>query len=278
MAVSTVPANILYIGTNSREVYRVDTANVGTHILKDITCKSGYDVFPPGAYVTCIAVDPQNANNVIVAYSNYGVRNLFRSINGGKTWARIGGNLDATDGPSVRWATIQHLPTGGTIYWVAASTGLYATDTLQDSVTVWVQQGANTIGNSVCDMVDVRQSDGLVAIATHTRGVYTANITSVTQIATVHNISPQTLSLQAEVYPNPSSGKSTLSYYLPNEGNVQLRIYDQGGKVVQQMQLNNAHKGDNISEIDLSKQAAGIYFCSLVTADEVKTLKLLLVK
>ncbi len=287
IAVSTVPANRVYYGTSNQYVYRVDGANSGTPTATDITGKVVPNGFPTGntsgafPYVTCIAVDPANADNLIVVFSNYGIHNLFYSSDGGTTWARIGGNLNFTVGttqPSLRWAAIQHLPAGGTIYWLASSIGLFATDSLNGQSTQWVQQGTASIGNSVCDMVDVRQSDGLVAVATHTRGVYTANITSLSNIATVHNLAAQNQDLQVELYPNPSSGKASLSYSLPEAGVVQLRVYDQKGNMVKETQLNNAHKGNNLELVDISNQAAGIYFISIMDGDKVKTLKMLLVK
>ena len=274
MTVSKNPANIVYYGTSNENVYRVDTANIGIHTPINITSS----LFPHGAYVDCIAVDPDSANKLIVVYSNYGIHNLFYSSNSGTTWTRIGGNLNGSNQPSLRWAAIQHLPSGGTIYWVAASTGLYATDSLNGNSTVWVQQATGSIGNSVCDMVDVRQSDGLVAVATHTRGVYTANITSLSNITTVHNLNATIADVQAEIYPNPSSGRASISYNLPLEESVQLRIYNQRGMLIQETSLNNAHQGNNSQSVDLSSQAAGIYFCSLVTAESVKTIRMLVVK
>lgn len=284
MAVSTTPANILYYGTSDREVYRITGANTGTPTAVDITSKTGTNAFPAGPwngadpFVTCIAVDPDSGKDLMVVFSNYGAHNLFYSSDSGRTFTYSAGNLDGTDQPSLRWAAIQHLPSGGTIYWVAASTGLYATDQLNGKLTVWVQQATTTIGNSVCDMVDVRQSDGLVAVATHTRGVYTANVTNLSQITTVHNVTQQNTNLRAEIYPNPSSGKATLSYNLAEEGNVQLRIFDQQGNLIQESQLTNARQGDNTTSVDISKQPAGIYFFNLIMGDKVKTIKMLVVK
>jgi hypothetical protein len=278
IAVSTNPANTVYYGTSDKEVYKINNANSGTPTVSDISSNSGYNGFPYGAFVTCIAVDPDSADRVIVAYSNYDTKNLFYTADGGTSWARIGGNLNGANQPSLRWAAIQHPKSGGTIYWIAASTGLYATDTLRDSATIWVQQATNTIGNSVCDMVDVRQSDGLVSVATHTRGAYTANITSISDITTVHNLNPPVADLQVEIYPNPSSGKAFIHYYLPNEENVQLKIYSEGGVLVKQMAINDSKPGNNILPIDISRQAAGIYFCSLATSDKVKTIRMLVVK
>jgi hypothetical protein len=127
-------------------------------------------------------------------------------------------------------------------------------------------------------MVDVRQSDGLIAVATHTRGVYTANVTSLSNITTVPAINTPIANVDVDLYPNPSSGKASISYYMPTEENVQLRIYNQSGKLIQETSLNTAHKGDNLQAIDLSNQAAGVYFCSLITSNTVKTVRMLVVK
>jgi hypothetical protein len=54
---------------------------------------------------------------------------------------------------------------------------LYGTDTLINNGTVWLQQGADVIGRVVVDMMDVRMSDGMVAVGTSGNGIYTANIT-----------------------------------------------------------------------------------------------------
>jgi len=283
IGVSANPANIVYYGTSDRNVYRVDSSNIGTATPTNITGTKGSNAFPigmPGGanpFVTCIAVDPLNGGHLIVVFSNYGTTNLYYSSDSGRTWTFTAGNLDGPNQPSLRWAAIQHLPMGGTIYWVAASTGLYATDSLNGRSTVWVQQATASIGNSVCDMVDVRQSDGLVAVATHTRGAYTANITSLNDITTVHNLIPPA-DMTVELYPNPSPGKAAISYYLPEEGNVQLKIYNEKGMLVQELQYNNVQRGNNLLPVDLSKQAAGIYFCSLIANNSVKTLRMLVVK
>jgi len=284
IGVSTTPTNILYFGTSNRNVYRIVNANTGTPTPVNITGTKSPNNFPVGSpggaspYVSCIAVDPANGANLMVVYSNYATHNLFYSSDSGSTWTYIAGNLDGTNQPSLRWAAIQHLKSGGTIYWVAASIGLYATDTLKGDSTVWVQQATGTIGNSVCNMIDIRQSDGLVAVATHTRGIYTTNITSLNDITTVYTLNAPDATIRAELYPNPSSGTASLSYYLPLQQTVQLRIYDQRGFLVQETNLSNAHAGNNLQPVNLSNHAAGIYFCSLIAGDNVKTIRMLVVK
>ncbi|MEJ2069130.1 MAG: hypothetical protein P8X58_01765, partial [Syntrophobacterales bacterium] len=132
-----------------------------------------------GAYVSCIAVDPDNANNVMLVYSNYSVISLYYTNDGGKSWQDVAGNLEQNpdgsgNGPSCRWASILNYG-GATYYYAATSTGLYSTARLNGTSTVWAQEGASTIGDVVCDMVISRETDGKVVVGTHGSGVFYSN-------------------------------------------------------------------------------------------------------
>ncbi len=173
LAVSKNPANILYYGTENGGVYKVDNANTGDPIPTDIWSGKGLS---DGAYVSCIAVDPDNGNNVMLVYSNYNVISLYYSSDGGNSWTDVAGNLEQNadgsgDGPSCRWASILNYQ-GTTYYFVSTSTGVYSTTQLNGTSTVWAQESANSIGNVVCDMVTTRETDGKVVVGTHGNGVY----------------------------------------------------------------------------------------------------------
>jgi hypothetical protein len=170
----------LYYGTTDGQVYRVDNANSGTGTRVDIYTSKG---FPAGAYVSAIAVDPANSANVMVCFSNYAVKSIFYSTNSGSTWADISGNLEQNpdgsgNGPSVRWVHVHLTSTNAKVYLVGTSTGLYATETLNGTSTVWTQEGATSIGNAVVSMLMSRQSDNLVAIATHANGLFSGTVTA----------------------------------------------------------------------------------------------------
>ena len=179
LGVSRTPANILYYGTETGKVYRVNNANAGDPMPVDIWSNKG---LAHGAYVSCIAVDPDNANNVMLVFSNYNVISLFYSSDGGNSWNDVASNLEQNpdgtgNGPSCRWASILNYG-GTTYYYVATSTGVYSTTQLNGTATVWAQEGANTIGNVVSDMVISRETDGKVVVATHGNGVYDSHVSS----------------------------------------------------------------------------------------------------
>ncbi len=202
VAVSKKPANRLYYGASVKRVYRMDSAHLGAKKPVDITAAA-----LPSAYVSCIAIDPRNADRILVSYSNYAVYSIWLSEDAGKTYSKVAGNLEqyATglgDGPSVRWVSI--LPVkDGVVYLAATSAGFYATDTLQGLNTVWVQQATGEIGNMVCDMFDVRESDGTVALATHGNGILSAKIAEKSAILGVKTWEKQKLGTWM-VSPNPA--------------------------------------------------------------------------
>ncbi len=272
------PANRVYYGTDVKRIYRVDNANVGTPTPVDITSTTTAALFPNG-YVSCIAADPLDGNRVIVTFSNYGVYNVFYTEDGGTTWAKAGGNLEASSisSPSVRWASILHVA-DGTVYLLATSTGLYATDTLMGTATVWVQQGASTIGNSVCDMIDTRPSDGLVVVATHASGIYSTYITSVNDIVTVKDIAASKDDLQLINYPNPVLDNTTIEFTLNGKANVNLQIWDAYGRLMETLVNSQMQEGKHTIVFNKKNLKPGIYYYSLTADKRRKTNKMLIVK
>ncbi|MEO9871453.1 choice-of-anchor J domain-containing protein [Ekhidna sp.] len=173
IGISTSPANVIYIGSTTGQVVRVDDANIGNPTGVDVTDAN----FPAGANVTSVDVNPNDANDVIVAFSNYAVVSIFRSTDGGSNWTDISGNLEENvdgsgSGPSVRWVTRIGF---NDRFFAATSVGLYSTDQLNGAATVWTQEDPNGIGNVVIEQIRKRDSDGLVVLGTHGNGLYSAN-------------------------------------------------------------------------------------------------------
>ncbi|MBH11133.1 MAG: hypothetical protein CMG74_12445 [Candidatus Marinimicrobia bacterium] len=173
---TTSPTNRLYYGDNLGIVRKVDNADSGNGSgVSDISGSA----FPSG-YVSNIAVNPENGDELIATFSNYNVKSIWHSNDAGATWSDISGNLEENsdgsgNGPSVRAALIlKHKSTQ--MYFVGTSTGLYSTTNLNGTSTTWVHEGAQLIGNVVVDALAGRESDGYIAVATHGAGVFTVNL------------------------------------------------------------------------------------------------------
>ncbi len=176
MAASESPQSVMYIGTERGKLFRVNNST-SLNQINEIT-GSG---FPSNGYITSIAVDPANANRVLVAFSNYNVTNLFYSTNGGSSWDAVSGNLSNAGlsgggAPSVRWVTMMPNGGNGNIYLLGTSVGLISSTQLSGSSTVWEREAVNTIGTIPVDMVRVRPIDGYIGVATHGNGIYEGRI------------------------------------------------------------------------------------------------------
>lgn len=277
LAASKVPANRLYYGTSNRRLYRVDNANTGTPLATDITAVAGSVLFPAGANISCVAVDPTNADNIMVTFSNYSVYSIFYSNDGGVSWTKQAGNLEQNsagsgNGPSVRWASIMPV-NGGTVYLAGTSTGLYATTQLNGLNTVWIQQGANNIGSSVCDMIDYRSTDGLVVVATHSHGIFSTHINDVNDITSVQQLSSPVVNFTN--YPNPFSKQTTIEFNLLKPSHIKAVILDETGKEVFVLADKKFNTGKNNLAFQSVALAKGVYYCNLRSDDFTETRKLM---
>jgi photosystem II stability/assembly factor-like uncharacterized protein len=261
------PAHRVYFGTNKRRIYRIDNAESNTPTVTEITSTTSPSVMPGAGNISCIAVDPTDGNKVMAIFSNYSVYSIFYSENGGTSWVRVAGNLEQTtggggNGPSVRWASILPLQDGNTAYFVATSTGLYATDSLNGLNTVWVQQGASTIGNAVCNVVETRPSDGLIVVATHGDGMFTGTITNISQITTVKNI--DAVASDIKVFPNPATGgHATLEFELKTKQKVLVTLHDELGRSIRIIHSGDLPAGTQRIGIDQGTMPKGIYYCTI---------------
>ena len=232
LGVTTLPSDRVYYGTHRGKIYRLDGANLGNPLPSEVTSGS----FTPGAYVSCLAVDPNDGDRVMAVFSNYGVKSLFYTQDGGMSWTDVSGNLeehsDGTgNGPSTRWAVI-HPTRGVTDYFVGTSTGLYSTRQLNGANTLWVQEGISTIGNVVVSMIDNRPSDGLLVVATHGNGVYSGYTSQGGLITSIEDETiPGNFTLHQN-YPNPFNPTTTIAYTIAEPSRVEIRIYNIVGQRV----------------------------------------------
>lgn len=279
IGVSSTPAHRVYYGSTLKRLYRIDSADLSANLKpKDITALAF-----PSAYVSCVAVDPRNADRLMVSFSNYNVYSIFNSEDGGKTFNKAAGNLEqfATglgDGPSVRWLSI--LPVSdGTVYLAATSAGFFATDTLMGVNTKWVQQASGEIGNMVCDMFDVRTSDGTIGLATHGNGIYSAKIVKKGDILGADYIK-RNQNAQIAVYPNPSSKMITVDVQLKFISQfVDLTVMDALGRIVlapiKELDPQNGVDAKSFLKkqwtVDISALKSGVYYVRMRSEGVVKT-------
>ncbi len=157
-------ANRVFFGIDNGSVFRVDNAHTGAPAATNIGAGL------PVGYPACVEVELGNDNHLLVCYSNYGLNSIWESVNGGTSWTSIEGNMP--DMP-VRWVLLN--PNDPTQALAATELGVWYTDALAGGATNWVP-GNTGLANVRTDMLQVRQSDKLVAAATHGRGLFTSDV------------------------------------------------------------------------------------------------------
>ena len=262
MAISRQPANILYYGASDTrrenasvpQIYRLDAANTSTGSnATSIPLPSPTN----GSYVSDIAVNPSDADEILVVLSNYDIIGLYHSTNGGLSYTAVEGNLQGTPavpGPSLRAATLLPLD-NETQYFVGTSTGLYSTTNLNGASTSWVPEGETTIGQAVVWDVTSRTSDDLVAVATHGRGLFVGS-----QDASFAPTPSTENFILAQNYPNPFATTTVIPFDVPVRSRVSISVFDLSGREIANILSDSDREtGRYEVEFNAASLASGVY-------------------
>jgi hypothetical protein len=265
------PPNRIVYGTDNQKVYKIDNADSGTPVAQNITGTSSPSVFPLGANVNCVAIDPDDGDRIFVVFSNYSVYSLFYSEDGGATWTKGAGNLETTNGgsgngPSLRWLTVVHPPAGGTLYFLGTSIGLFVTNKMNGTSTTWSQVGTDDIGRVVVSMMDYRRSDGMLVVSTQGAGIFSTVITDTTSVfAGIERNQNLVADINIRIHPNPINNSGTISIDSESEQISSWYLTDERGRFVTLPEKKKLLKGSNIINFDASQLTAGTYYFLLNT-------------
>jgi len=262
--------NVLYYGSDEGHIRKITNAN-GIPTISGVL-----NAGMPNGYVSCLAIDPTNSNNVLAVFSNYNIASLWYTNNGGTSWTAVEGNLAGANGPSARWAEIFYVSSVMHII-LATSTGLYYTNTLNGASTVWTQEAVNSIGNIVCVHTDFRDADKMLVVGTHGRGSFQTQILTPISVGTISTEIPKSFSM-SQNYPNPFNPTTNIKFDIPKNSLVTIKIYDMLGKEVTTLVNENRLAGTHLATWNASSYPSGVYFYKIKAGDFSETKRMLLVK
>lgn len=147
-------------------------------------------------------------------------------------YGQLGNNLQVSTGANPPSQVINL--TGVTAIAAGASQSLF----LKGDGTVWVC-GSNSDG---------QLGDGGVTFGNSLVPIETIEMCNVTAL--------NEMEMEVSIYPNPSTGNFTVNVSGNDATNSQITIYNSIGQIVYSEQINSVK-----TQMDLSKQTSGIYFC-----------------
>jgi photosystem II stability/assembly factor-like uncharacterized protein len=273
IGISKTPANILYYGSHTGKVFRMDNVNTGDPVATECTS----DLFPPDGFVGFVEVDPADANHLFVVFSNYNVPSIFESVDGGGTWTNQSGNLEeypdgSGGGPSVRCVRMVHYD-DGTAYFAATSAGLYSTYSLAGDQTIWLKEGAQSIGNVIVDNINTRDTDGWIVVATQGHGIFSAVFDP---MAVEPNSGIPPLALQPN-FPNPCNEQTTIRFSLDKNSRIQLNLFDDQGNSMGLLHEGFFLSGSHKIPVHTAALPSGTYIYQLQANNKVATGKMVVV-
>ena len=157
--------------------------------------------------------------------------------------------------------------------WVVGNSGkIYRT---QNGGKNWESQKSGVQSNLngidfVDDLHGVAVGDSGVVLTTGTGGVTST-------IKTINLSPPQTFEL-GQNYPNPFNPTTVISYQLPANTLVTLKVYDVLGRLVKTLVQERQTAGVHSVTFNASSLSSGVYFYRLSAGSFVQTMKLMLLK
>ena len=161
-----IEPNRLFVGAGTGGVYRIDNADQATPTVTEITGN-----ITTAGYVSSIDLGLTD-DEIVVTFSNFGVSSVWYTVDGGANWVNKDNDGSLPDIP-VRWALIN--PNNSSQVMLATELGVWSTNDITADNPAW-EQSSNNLANVRCDMLQYRESDKLVVVGTHGRGVFTSNV------------------------------------------------------------------------------------------------------
>jgi hypothetical protein len=99
----------------------------------------------------------------------------------------------------------------------------------------------------------------------------------VTDVKNDFNFTPSAFSLEQN-YPNPFNPSTTITFSIPNEEFVSLKVFNSLGEEVAELVSETKPAGNYSVSFDASGLSTGIYFYKLSAVSFIQTRKMMLVK
>lgn len=262
MGVSNDINHTLFVGTTNGKLFRILRPH--EPLLMD-TSTMFAEITPtnfPTRWITSIAVDPSNPNNVVVTFGGYatGDTRVFRSndaLSANPIFVDIQGNLP----PIPVYAAAYNPNSSAAGFILGTEWGIFSTTDNVHATTSpnWVETNTGDLNRvPVYDIKSKRFDTGFghdpsLYIATYGMGAFrSTGLVSVEKEVTGDPY-------QVKLYPNPLSGNGTIEFTVPGQAKVGIEVYGITGNLVKVIDAGSLYSGRTVQDLDLNDLNTGIY-------------------
>jgi Ig-like domain CHU_C associated/Secretion system C-terminal sorting domain len=164
------PGN-LYIGTQEGDIYKATGIAPEGDLTVELTKIMDKDNTVKGN-VSCIDFGTDE-KTMVVTKSNYNIKSVFYSTDGGEKWVSKDDTEHGLPNMPIRYALVN--PKDPKQVMLATELGVWSTSNITAETFKW-EPNNTTLANVRCDMLKYRSVDETVAVATHGRGIFTAQL------------------------------------------------------------------------------------------------------
>ena len=160
----TTISSKVFAGTTSGVLVKVENANTNAQIITDISDAS---------FLGSISSIEFGANEseILVTFHNFGVTNVWFSLDGGATWENKEGDL-----PDFPVKCISMNPLNNNEVIIGTELGVWNTNNFKDTSPKW-NQSYNGMSNVAVTSLSLRTSDNTILASSYGRGLYTGKFT-----------------------------------------------------------------------------------------------------
>jgi hypothetical protein len=216
-------------------------------------------------YGTTLEISPADGNVAYVGGAGYGGPAVYRTTDGGASWAALGNGLPSTLVFDLAWE-------GGAspFVYAASEAGPYRLDPATDT---WESLDDVDAPLTTYWCVEAVEAAGVMRFGTYGRGIWDYEILSSTSAELVSD--PSRRSPPLVNYPNPFVSSTILRFELPHGGRFSLRVYDVTGRLVRRVAEGTRGPGAHELAWDGkddagNRVAAGLYVTRLETDEGAK--------
>jgi alpha-tubulin suppressor-like RCC1 family protein len=215
----------------------------------------------------CDGTNSLSNSPIPISFSSSGLVSLYIAISAGNTFSlaikndntlwsggfNSSGQLGLGNNTAVN--TLNQVGTGNT--WFDISAGDVHSLAIETTTSLW------STGRGI---------EGQLGVGTNTNSNVVVNVSCPNTPLSIEEISTQ--NLIKSVYPNPTNSIVNIEYTIENTSNVVIKLTNIQGQIISESKFDKS-SGLQSYSLDISNQASGLYFITIITANQNVTSKVI---